>query len=115
YLAASQVCLYDLDDPPRALRSCSEALELDGITPLEALELQLIGAECERALGNEAAARARLVSLPEAGELGMALSLAARGEAPASDTIDHEAALAFLTEDHDGETLEEEERVERVS
>ena len=114
YLAASQVCLYDLDDPPRALRYCGEALDLEGISPFEALELNLIAAESELSLGSDAAARARLVALPETSELSMALALAARGESAASNA-DQDAVLSFLTEDHDGEPLEDEERVERVS
>jgi tetratricopeptide (TPR) repeat protein len=116
YLAAAQVSLYDLDDPTRALRYCGDALELEGITPFEGLELQLIGAEAELALGSDAAARARLMALPETGELGVALALAS-GVEPASGevAIEHEAAVSFLTEDHDGEPLEDEERVDRVS
>jgi tetratricopeptide (TPR) repeat protein len=116
YLAAAQVSLYDLDDPTRALRYCGDALELEGITPFEALELQLIGAEAELSLGSDAAARARLTALPETGELGVALAIAARHEPPSREmALDHEAAVSFLTEDHDGEPLEDEERIDRVS
>jgi len=46
YVAAAQVCLFDLEDPGRALGFCEDALELEHLTAFEALDVGLLQAEC---------------------------------------------------------------------
>lgn len=120
YAAAAQVCLLDLDDPPRALRYCDDALEIEGLSPFELLDVQLLAAECELAGDRVEAARARLETIDE-GALQAALELlAADDDEDADDDLeidlgtDRGAALAFLRTDPDGEPLDDDDRAERT-
>ena len=125
YASAAQVCLLDLDDPARALHYCSEAIELDDLHPFEALDLNLMGAECEIALGQDAAARQRLQALGEVRLLDWALTMIepatderasdepASASAPADDP-NLAAVRAFLEHDPDGEPLDDEERAHQA-
>ncbi|MBX7083373.1 MAG: tetratricopeptide repeat protein [Nannocystaceae bacterium] len=118
YAAAAAVCLYDLDDPARALRYIGDALELEELAPLEALDLQLLAAECELAGDDVHAAGDRLRELPTAAVLEATLALTAGGlpsdpaELVADDPV-RDAAWQYLALDAEGEALEDEERVER--
>lgn len=118
YTAAAQVCLYDLDDPARGLRYCTDALELDTLGPFDRLDLHLQAAECELALGLALDARRRLAALDEEPVLMSALRLGTRPELlealPEPDPDeDQAAAVAYLRSDGE-EELDEEERVERI-
>lgn len=129
YTAAAQVCLFDLDDPVRALRYCEDALELESLAPFERFDLELMAAECDLARGADRAARERLDALEDVAPLRMALELGATvdperagDEDEAEDEsleidleTDRGVALAYLRTDPEGELLEDEERVERVS
>jgi len=129
YTAAAQVCLFDLDDPGRALRYCEDALELESLAAFERFDLELMAAECDLARGSDGAARERLDSLDQVAPLRLALELGAapdpeqsadaQDEEDASLEIDLQTdrgvALAYLRTDPEGELLEDEERVERVS
>lgn len=129
YTAAAQVCLFDLDDPIRALRYCEDALELESLAPFERFDLELMAAECDLARGADRAARERLDALEDVAPLRMALELGAApdpehagDEDEAEDAsleidleTDRGVALAYLRTDPEGELLEDEERVERVS
>lgn len=121
YTAATQVCLYDLDDPARGLRYCSDALELDVLGPFDRLEIHLAAAECELAMSQPTEARRRLSALDEEPVLMSMLRLGARpdlleeqdseGEPDPDD--DQAVASAYLQRDGE-EDLDEEERVERI-
>jgi tetratricopeptide (TPR) repeat protein len=118
YTAAAQVCLYDLDDPARGLRYCSDALELEVLGPFDRLEVHLAAAECELAMNLVDEARARLAAMDEEPVLMSALRLGARPdlleELDAEDPDDDKAvASAYLSRDGE-EDLDEEERVERI-
>ena len=63
--AAAQVALFDLGDAGRALHYCDDALELDTVSAIDAMDLELLGAECLISLGRDEEARARLESLRE--------------------------------------------------
>ncbi|MBK9754841.1 MAG: hypothetical protein IPO88_15345 [Nannocystis sp.] len=65
YAAAAQVALFDLGDAGRALHYCDDALELDTVSAIDAMDLELLGAECLISLGRDDEARARLDSLRE--------------------------------------------------
>jgi tetratricopeptide (TPR) repeat protein len=65
YAAAAQVALFDLGDAGRALHYCDDALELDTVSAIDAMDLELLGAECLISLGRDEEARARLDSLRE--------------------------------------------------
>jgi len=65
YAAAAQVALFDLGDAGRALHYCDDALELDSVSAIDAMDLELLGAECLISLGRDDEARARLDSLRE--------------------------------------------------
>lgn len=121
YVAAAQVCLFDLDDPARALRFCEDALELERLGPFEAVDLELLQAECRLALD------VFLKETPGGLELGHAddftivvntLELAARG--PKDEDLTHDdirmvQAAEYLMVDHDGDALDEEEQRDRTA
>ena len=65
YAAAAQVALFDLGDATRALHYCDDALELDTVSAIDAMDLELLGAECLISLGGDDEARARLDTLRE--------------------------------------------------
>ena len=65
YAAAAQVALFDLGDAMRALHYCDDALELDTVSAIDAMDLELLGAECLISLGRDDEARARLDTLRE--------------------------------------------------
>lgn len=119
YTAAAQVCLYDLDDPVRGLRYCTDALELESLGPLESLDIHLVAAECELASGSPADATRRLASLDEEPVLMSILRLGARPdlleEVERDDPTDADSvAWDLLCLDTDGDELDEEERVDRI-
>lgn len=125
YTAAAQVCLFDLDDPARALRYCDEALELEGLMPFERIDLELMAAECDLSRGSVDDARTRLDGLT-LGPLMLALELGGADDAEdetedGDDNLeidlqtDRGIALAFLRTDAEGELLEDDEQVERVA
>lgn len=134
YVAAAQVCLFDLEDPGRALRFCEDALELEHLSAFEALDLGLLQAECVLAAAgaNQQAARGpdgfKPLDLgPDTPELGQAedlavvvatLELAARGPNDADlktrDPVLAEAAEALML-DNEGERLDEDEQRDRVA
>lgn len=119
YAAAASVCLYELDDPARALRYVSDALELEDLAPFELFDLHMLAAECELASDDLPGARARLSAIPEIGVLEHALELASAAGDPAGAIEDEDAeraaAAEFLALDPEGEPLEDEERVDRVA
>ncbi|MEX1362469.1 MAG: metallopeptidase family protein [Nannocystaceae bacterium] len=116
---AAAVCLYDLDDPVRGLRYCTDALELETLGPFELLDVHLVAAECELAADSGADATRRLASLDEEPVLMSALRLGARPDLlDEVDRDDPDSADAVAWEhlwlDPDGEPLDEEERVDRI-
>ncbi len=121
YAAAAAVCLYDLDEPLRGLRYVSDALELEELAPLEALDLNLLAAECELASDDVIGARDRLRELGGMDVLHLALELRSSGAEPGGDdaaskigdATTRAAAWEFLAFDPEGEPLEDEERAER--
>jgi tetratricopeptide (TPR) repeat protein len=128
YAAAAQVCLFDLEDPVRALRYCGEALELEELSSFELIDLQLLAAECELARGDVKAAAQRLAQCTELSLLDVAMELAARGPVvsrpaeaeapvPAPEGAEDERTMIehFLTRDLDGELLDEDEQTDRVA
>ena len=130
YTAAAQVCLFDLDDPARALRYCEDALELESLAPFERFDLELMAAECDLSRGAEGAAKERLDALDDIAPLRLAVELGAAADparGPDQDERDEDdsleidlqtdrgVALAYLRTDAEGERLEDDERVERVS
>ena len=117
YAAAAQVCLFDLEDPVRALRYCSEALDLEHLMPFEVLDLQLLAAECELARGDRTDAARRLNTCSELPILAYAVELAARGAVDDDGTGEEERAVAahFLLRDHDGEALDEDDQTDRIA
>ena len=127
YVAAAQVCLFDLEDPTRALRFCEDALELEHLSAFEALDLGLLRAECLLAQAGANTPPGQPLALETLPELGHAedlavvvatLELAARGPSEADlesrDSVHAEAAEALLL-DADGERLDEEEQRDRVA
>ncbi|HRI09834.1 MAG TPA: tetratricopeptide repeat protein [Nannocystaceae bacterium] len=112
YLAAAQVALFDLGDAERALQLCEDALELDGVSAFDALDLGLLATECQISLGQVEEARNRLTSLAT----HPLMEAAARGSLPATKSEERQAEdgergpLAELEEDEDGEPLEDPER-----
>lgn len=161
YAAAAQVALFDLGDATRALHYCDDALELDAVSAIDAMDLELLGSECLISLGRDDEARARLDTLREHPLFTAILhnvaaapdvvsaspdddpdetavppeepapprrtrtrSARARDELPddavsaeaedAADEEDDEDALAELSEDENGEPLDEEERSAQV-
>ncbi len=142
YTAATQVCLYDLEDPARGLRYCNDALELDVLGPFDRLEIHLAAAECELAMNLPGEALRRLATLDEEPVLMSTLQLGARpdllergataskgegegedGDEDGGDEADRDrepdpdddeaVAAAYLQRDGE-EELDEEERVERI-
>ena len=98
YAAAAQVCLFDLGAHEQALRYCEEALELEHREPFETLDLQLLAAEAQLALGRFEAARARLAGVDETDNLCAALEHGLE-DADTDTVADDEAtesAVAFL-------------------
>jgi tetratricopeptide (TPR) repeat protein len=65
YAAAAQVALFDLGDATRALHYCDDALELEAVSAIDAMDLELLGAECLISLGRDDEARTRLDTLRE--------------------------------------------------
>lgn len=65
YAAAAQVALFDLGDAGRALNYCDDALELDAVSAIDAMDLELLAAECLISLGRDDESRARLDALRE--------------------------------------------------
>jgi tetratricopeptide (TPR) repeat protein len=154
YAAAAQVALFDLGDAGRALHYCDDALELESVSAIDAMDLELLGAECLISLGRDEEARARLESLrehplfaailqatpggpevasaspddpdpevseppddapaPPAPRRVRVRSARAREDEEHDDEADDEAAVAELSEDEDGEPLDEEERSAQV-
>lgn len=134
YVAAAQVCLFDLEDPGRALRFCEDAVELEHLSAFEALDLGLLQAECVLAAagaaqqGTRGAGGFEPVDLgAETPELGQAedlavvlatLELAARGptdaDLEARDPVLVEAAEALML-DNEGDRLDEDEQRDRVA
>ena len=158
YAAAAQVALFDLGDATRALHYCDDALELEAVSAIDAMDLELLGAECLISLGRDDEARARLDTLREHPLFSAILqtpsnapdvvsaspddepedpsvapeepreapprrtrtrSARARDEAAVADDEaapeeDDEDALAELSEDENGEPLDEEERSAQV-
>ncbi|MGB1277545.1 MAG: metallopeptidase family protein, partial [Nannocystaceae bacterium] len=60
YVAASQISLFDLGDPAKALRFCEDGLDLEHEGPLDLLELELLAAEAELELQRPEAVTSRL-------------------------------------------------------
>ncbi len=123
YVAAAQVCLFDLEDPPRALRFCEDALELDHLSAFEALDLGLLHAECMLALAGPDATltgdNAPKLGQPEDFAVVLAtLALAARGPADTdlknTNPVHAEAAETLML-DNDGERLDPDEQRDRVA
>lgn len=113
YAAAAQICLFDLSDPARALHFCEEALEIESLHPVEDLDIRLLAAECELAVGNHQAASTRLAGLESEALEGLRQIL----NRPESEGNDGDAVAplrAFLTHDEDGEPLGDEERADRL-
>ncbi|MCA9663849.1 MAG: tetratricopeptide repeat protein [Myxococcales bacterium] len=109
FLAAAQVALFDLGDAARALQLCDEALELEGISAFDALELGLLGAESQISLGLVDEATERLSALAT----HPLIEVATKADLNEIDvgSGEHAHVLAELVEDDDGEPLEEEERI----
>ncbi len=116
YVAAAQVCLFDLEDAPRALRFCEDGLELDHLSAFEAMDLGLLKAECSLALDENA--QPELGSPEDLNVVVTTLEVAARGpgeqDLRSDDPIVAEAAEALLL-DPDGDPLDEDERRDRVA
>ncbi|HET6582610.1 MAG TPA: metallopeptidase family protein [Nannocystaceae bacterium] len=119
YAAAAAVCLYELDDPIRALRYVGDALELEELAPFELVDLHMLAAECELASDDVQSARSRIAGLAEVGVIEHALELASTAGDPAAmledEDVERAAAAEFLALDPEGEPLEDEERVDRVA
>jgi tetratricopeptide (TPR) repeat protein len=117
YAAAAQVCLFDLEDPVRALRYCGEALDLEQLSPFDLLDLQLLATECELARGDRTEATQRLKACSELGLLDTATEVAARGVTEEDFGADEDRTLAasFLARDLDGEVLDDDEQTDRVA
>lgn len=103
YAAAAQVYLFDLGDAARALAVCEDALAME-TTPIEALDMGLLAAECEVGLRQLDAVRERLDALEDTHELATILD-------PESDAAQQGAALERLWGD-DG--IDEEEASESL-
>ena len=128
YVAAAQVCLFDLEDPPRALRFCEDALELEHLSAFEALDVGLLQAECllaQAVPGPEGTpvhlSPERMPELGQAEDFAVVVStleIAARGPTDADlesrDPVTAEAAEALML-DLEGERLDEEEQRDRVA
>lgn len=65
YAAAAQIALFDLGDAARALQFCDDGLGVESVSAIDALDLELLGAECLVSLGRDEEARARLDALRE--------------------------------------------------
>lgn len=65
YAAAAQVALFDLGDAARALQFCDDGLGVESVSAVDALDLELLGAECLVSLGRDEEARTRLEALRE--------------------------------------------------
>lgn len=65
YAAAAQVALFDLGDAARALQLCDDGLGVEAVSAIDALDLELLGAECLVSLGRDDEARQRLDALRE--------------------------------------------------
>ncbi len=116
YVAAAQVCLFDLEDPARALRFCEDALELERLGPFELADLTLLSAECQ--LAQDDKTKPELGNHDDFAVVVATLELAARGPQRADlDAEDPAAAAAaeYLLLDHDGEALDDEERTDRTA
>ncbi|MEZ4381720.1 MAG: metallopeptidase family protein [Nannocystaceae bacterium] len=109
FLAAAQVALFDLGDAARALQLCDEALDLEGISAFDALELGLLGAESQINLGLLEEATERLAALAT----HPLIEVATKADLNEIDvgSGEHAHVLAELVEDDDGEPLGEEERI----
>src|SRR5690606_5863305 len=46
YAAAAQIALFDLGDAARALQFCDDGLGVEAVSAIDALDLELLGAEC---------------------------------------------------------------------
>ena len=88
YAAAAQVALFDLGDPGRALHYCDDALELETVSAIDALDLELLGSECLISLGRDDEARGRLDTLREHPLFGAILHPPAAGPEVASASPD---------------------------
>ncbi|MEM6291927.1 MAG: tetratricopeptide repeat protein [Myxococcota bacterium] len=120
YVAAAQVCLFDLEDPVKAQRFCDDALELERLSPFEAVDVRLLSAECQLSRDDKRApAGVEELTRPEhLGVVIKTLELAARG--PTDGDLEHDdiavvQAAEYLLLDIDGELLDEEERRDRVA
>lgn len=154
YAAAAQVALFDLGDATRALHYCDDALELEAVSAIDAMDLELLGAECLISLGRDEEARARLdtlrehplftailqppsgtpdvvsaspddepeepgepaIEVPAPARRSRVRSARAREELPEEEqqAEEDEDAVAELSEDENGEPLDEEERSAQV-
>lgn len=65
YAAAAQIALFDLGDAARALQFCDDGLAVESVSAIDALDLELLGAECLVSLGRDEEARSRLEALRE--------------------------------------------------
>lgn len=65
YAAAAQIALFDLGDAARALQFCDDGLGVESVSAIDALDLELLGAECLVSLGRDDEARSRLEALRE--------------------------------------------------
>ncbi len=111
YAAAAQVCLFDLGDALRALQYCEDALELDSLESLDALDLELLAAEAESQLGKHQAVHKRLSNMDELDELtrmldpeGVPADASNTSESIGDAQVAHDTELA-----HDAETMDAEE------
>jgi tetratricopeptide (TPR) repeat protein len=117
YVAAAQVCLFDLGEPERALALADEALELDPVGPIEALDLGLLATEAELVLDRRADAEHRMDALEGLPVLRAALDHDPEdGDANRDPEAAEDPALAdalhFLYRDAEGEPLEDEEQTD---
>ncbi len=116
YVAAAQVCLFDLEDPARALRFCDDALELEHLSAFEALDLGLLKAECSLALDDKA--QPELGHADDLTIVVTTLEVGARGPSEqdlrSDDPVVAEAAESLLL-DGEGDPLDEDERRDRLA
>lgn len=95
YAAAAQVALFDLGDAARALQFCDDGLAVETVSAIDALDLELLGAECLVSLGRDEEARSRLEALREHPLFSAVLRApAARGEEPGDGDMPFETSGA---------------------
>lgn len=111
FLAAAQVALFDLGDAARALQLCDEALDLEGISAFDTIDLGLLGIEAQLSLGLIEAARERLAKLKGHPLLEAAAHTNLEGLSPQIPDAEHAHVLAELVEDEDGEALSKSDRL----